>query len=139
MYKACAKFTSHTEGARTMALVAAAWAGNRLACPDMGVAANQAVIGLQQAQLQTEQTRVAQELDRKVRQRTKELGTANAELGRALKQIDSLRDDLQRENVVLREQAAGARGGLAPWQLRRAEALMSENLSVSIPLGQVAE
>lgn len=105
----------------------------------LGVAANQAVIGVQQAQLQIEQTRVAQELDRKVRQRTKELGTANAELGRALKQIDTLRDDLQRENLQLREQAAGARGGLAPWQLRRAEALMSENLSVQVPLGQVAE
>jgi AraC-like DNA-binding protein len=105
----------------------------------LGVAANQAVIGVQQAQLQSEQTRVAQELDRKVRQRTKELGTANAELGRALKQIDTLRDDLQRENLQLREQAAGARGGLAPWQLRRAEALMSGNLSVQVPLGKVAE
>ena len=105
----------------------------------LGVAANQAVIGLQQAQLQAEQTRVALELDRKVRQRTKELGTANAELGRALKQIDSLRDDLQRENLVLREQAAGTRGGLAPWQLKRAEALMSENLGVQVPLGQVAQ
>ena len=105
----------------------------------LGVAANQAVIGVQQAQLQTEQTRVAQELDRRVRQRTKELGTANAELGRALKQIDTLRDDLQRENLQLREQAAGARGGLAPWQLRRAEALMSGNLSVQVPLGKVAE
>ncbi len=105
----------------------------------LGVAANQAVIGLQQAQLRAEQTRVAQELDRKVRQRTKELGTANAELGRALKQIDTLRDDLQRENLLLREQAAGTRGGLAPWQLRRAEALMSENLSVQVSLGKVAE
>jgi AraC-like DNA-binding protein len=105
----------------------------------LGVAANQAVIGLQQAQLRAEQTRVAQELDRKVRQRTKELATANAELGRALKQIDTLRDELQRENLLLREQAAGARGGLAPWQLRRAEALMSENLSVQVSLGKVAE
>jgi AraC-like DNA-binding protein len=105
----------------------------------LGVAANQAVIGLQQAQLRAEQTRMAQELERKVRQRTRELGTANAELGRALKQIDLLRDDLLRENLVLREQAAGTRGGLAPWQLKRAEALMSENLSVQVPLGQVAE
>jgi AraC-like DNA-binding protein len=105
----------------------------------LGVAANQAVIGVQQAQLRAEQTRVAQELDRKVRQRTKELGTANAELGRALKQIDALRDDLRRENLQLREQAAGARGGLAFWQLKRAEALMSENLSVQVPIGQVAE
>jgi AraC-like DNA-binding protein len=105
----------------------------------LGVAANQAVIGLQQAQLHAEQTGIAQELDRKVKQRTKELGTANAQLGRALKQIDTLRDDLQRENLLLREQAAGTRGGLAPWQLKRAEALMSENLSVQVPLGQVAE
>jgi AraC-like DNA-binding protein len=105
----------------------------------LGVAANQAVIGLQQAQLRTEQTRVAHELDRKVRQRTKELGAANAELGRALKQIDALRDNLQRENLLLREQAAGTRGGLAPWQLRRAEALMSENLSMQVSLGKVAE
>ena len=105
----------------------------------LGVAANQAVIGLQAAQLQIEQTRVARELDRMVRLRTKELGTANAELGRALKQIDTLRDDLQRENLVLRKQAAGARGGLAPWQLKRAEALMSENLSVQVPLAQVAQ
>jgi AraC-like DNA-binding protein len=105
----------------------------------LGVAANQAVIGLQHAQLETEQARVARELERKVKQRTKELGTANAELGRALKQIDTLRDDLQCENLLLREQAAGTRGGLAPWQLRRAEALMSENLSVQVPLDQVAE
>ena len=105
----------------------------------LGVAANQAVIGLQQAQLQAEQARVAHDLDRKVRERTKELGTANSQLGRALKQIDRLRDDLRRENLALREQAAGTRGGLAPWQLKRAEALMSENLSVQVPLGKVAE
>jgi AraC-like DNA-binding protein len=105
----------------------------------LGVAANQAVIGVQQAQLQAEQVRVSHELDRKVRQRTKELGAANAELGRALKQIDTLRDDLRRENLQLREQAAATHGGLAPWQLRRAQALMSENLSVRVPLDQVAE
>ena len=105
----------------------------------LGVAANQALIGVQQALRRSEQTRVSQELDQKVRQRTKELGAANAELGRALKQIDTLRDDLRRENLVLREQAAGARGGLAPWQLRRAEALMCENLSIQVPLGRVAE
>ena len=105
----------------------------------LGVAANQAVVGLQQAQLRAEQERVSQELDRMVRQRTKELGTANADLGRALKQIDTLRDDLRRENLQLREEAAATRGGLAPWQLRRAEALMRENLSLQVPLGQVAQ
>jgi AraC-like DNA-binding protein len=105
----------------------------------IGVAANQAIVGLQRARIQADQTRVALELERNVVLRTKELGAANAELGRALRQIDSLRDDLQRENRQLREQAAGAGGGLAPWQLRRVEALMSENLTVQIPLGRVAE
>jgi len=106
----------------------------------LGVAANQAVIGVQHAQLLSEQRRVAQELDRKVWQRTKELEAANAELSRALKQIDALRDAVQRENLVFREQAARNRGGLAPWQLRRAEALMSKNLGQrGAPLGQIAE
>jgi transcriptional regulator GlxA family with amidase domain len=109
----------------------------------LGVAANQAVVGVQQAQLQAQQARVSQELDRKVRQRTKELGTANAELGCALKQIDALRDDLKRENLLLREQAAGARAfrqstGVPPhrWLLdrrvkRAKELLPNSSLSLS--------
>ena len=105
----------------------------------LSVAANQAVIGVQHAQLRASQAAASQELERKVRQRTKELGAANAALGRALKQIDTLRDVLHRENLELREQAAATRGGLAPWQLRRAEALMGQNLSVQVPLDQVAE
>src|SRR5450755_2387305 len=43
----------------------------------LGVAANQALIGLQQAQLLTEQKRVADELDHRVAQRTAELAAAN--------------------------------------------------------------
>jgi PAS domain S-box-containing protein len=46
----------------------------------LSVAANQASIGLQEAQLRSQQTRVAGELDRKVAQRTAELAAANAEL-----------------------------------------------------------
>jgi len=105
----------------------------------LGVAANQGAISVQQAQLLGEQTRVAHELERKVRRRTKELQTANLELERALKQVDRLRDALQRENFALREQAGSARGGLAPWQLKRAEALMSEDLTGRVRLGQLAE
>jgi PAS domain S-box-containing protein len=43
----------------------------------LGIAANQAVIGLQQARLLSEQKRVADELDQSVAQRTAELGAAN--------------------------------------------------------------
>src|SRR6266853_2327672 len=43
----------------------------------LGIAANQAVIGLQQARLLTEQKRVADELDQRVAQRTAELAAAN--------------------------------------------------------------
>jgi PAS domain S-box-containing protein len=43
----------------------------------LGIAANQALIGLQQAQLLTEQKRVADELDQSVAQRTAELAAAN--------------------------------------------------------------
>ena len=43
----------------------------------LGIAANQALIGLQQARLLTEQKRVADELDHRVGQRTAELAAAN--------------------------------------------------------------
>jgi PAS domain S-box-containing protein len=43
----------------------------------LGIAANQALIGLQQARLLTEQKRVADELDQRVAQRTTELAAAN--------------------------------------------------------------
>jgi PAS domain S-box-containing protein len=43
----------------------------------LGIAANQALIGLQQARLLTEQKRVADELDQSVTQRTAELASAN--------------------------------------------------------------
>jgi PAS domain S-box-containing protein len=46
----------------------------------LNVAANQAAIGLQQAQRLNEQMRVANELDRRVEERTQELARANEEL-----------------------------------------------------------
>ncbi|HTS69404.1 MAG TPA: hypothetical protein VMO17_10510, partial [Terriglobia bacterium] len=46
----------------------------------LSVAANQAVVGLQEARLRSEQKRVARELDQKVVQRTQELSLANLEL-----------------------------------------------------------
>jgi len=105
----------------------------------LGVAANQGAIGVQQAQLLGERARIAKELERKVKQRTKELRTANGELERALKQVDTLREALQWENLTLREHAAGTHGGLAPWQLRRAKELLSEDLSARVQLSQLAQ
>jgi PAS domain S-box-containing protein len=46
----------------------------------LSVAANQAVIGLQQSRFRSQQKRVAEELDQRVAQRTAELAVANAEL-----------------------------------------------------------
>jgi len=61
------------------------------------VAANQATIGLQEARLLTQQKRLASELDGRVAQRTRELEAA-------FEEINHLKDRLQDENVVLREQ-----------------------------------
>jgi transcriptional regulator with GAF, ATPase, and Fis domain len=60
----------------------------------LNVATNQAAMGLQEAQLLSEQKRVARELDEKIAERTREL--------------QDLKDQLQRENVVLREQVGEA-------------------------------
>ena len=50
----------------------------------LNVAANQAVIGLQEARLRSQQKRIADELDRLVARRTAELAAANQELKREL-------------------------------------------------------
>jgi Cytochrome bd terminal oxidase subunit II len=56
----------------------------------LSVATNQTAIGLQEARLLSEQKRIASELEETVAQQTREL--------------QDLKDQLQRENVVLREQ-----------------------------------
>jgi transcriptional regulator with GAF, ATPase, and Fis domain len=56
----------------------------------LSVATNQATIGLQEARLLSEQKRIATELEEKFAERTREL--------------QELKDQLERENVVLREQ-----------------------------------
>ncbi|HEY1679190.1 MAG TPA: ATP-binding protein [Candidatus Sulfotelmatobacter sp.] len=56
----------------------------------LNIAANQAVIGLQEARLRSRQKRVADELDRKVRQRTAELVAANAELQLQVAQLQQI-------------------------------------------------
>src|SRR5262245_41374003 len=105
----------------------------------MAVAANQAAIGIHEARLLSEQKRVARELDQRVAQRTTELRAANDELTRALKEIDGLKDAMQRENLVQREQVSIPRGGLTPWQVRRAKQLMHANLDEKLPLSRLAQ
>jgi hypothetical protein len=56
----------------------------------LNIATNQTTIGLQEAWLLSEQKRISSEFDEKVAERTRELQV--------------LKDELQRENVVLREQ-----------------------------------
>jgi AraC-like DNA-binding protein len=104
----------------------------------LGVAVNRATVGLQGALL-TERQRIAEKLDRKVAQHARELRAANFELERALRQIDELKAEPQRENNALREKVSIARGGLAPWQARRAKELMNANLNGKLPLSQLAE
>src|SRR6266480_6878660 len=65
----------------------------------LNLAANQAVIGLQEARLLSEQKRVAEELDRSVAQRTSQLLAANEELEKEIA-------ERKRGEGVLREQAS---------------------------------
>jgi len=61
----------------------------------LSVAANQASIGLQEAQLRNEQKRVASELDRRVAQRTIELAAANQELRKEIAHRKHAQEDLR--------------------------------------------
>ena len=105
----------------------------------LGVGANHAALSLQEAQLLADRARAARELQRNIEGRTSELERANAELRHALSEIRELKNQLQLENVGLRKELAVARGGLAPWQLRRAKELMTANLATQVPLSWLAE
>jgi PAS domain S-box-containing protein len=61
----------------------------------LGVAANQAAVGLQQALLLSEQKRVASELDRRVEQRTTELAVANEGLRKEIASRKRAEEDLR--------------------------------------------
>lgn len=69
----------------------------------LSVAANQASIGLQEAQLRSQQRRVAEELDRRVVQRTAELAAANEELHEARSALQKALDEVQRSEAKLRQ------------------------------------
>jgi len=95
--------------------------------------------GGQEVGLLSEQKRIAEELDRKLAQRTRELHAATIELERARRQIDELKAKLQLQNGALRDGVSIPRGGLAPWQARRAKELLNANLDGKLPLSQLAE
>jgi PAS domain S-box-containing protein len=67
----------------------------------LDVAANQAVIGLQEARLRSQQKRVADELDRQVAQRTAELATANEVLKKELAERGLVEERLGQEEREL--------------------------------------
>jgi signal transduction histidine kinase len=67
----------------------------------LSVAANQASIGLQEAQLRAEQRQVAGELDRRVAQRTLELARANEELRKEIAERRSVEERLRKEEKEL--------------------------------------
>src|SRR5882724_7911499 len=68
----------------------------------LNVAANQAAIGLQEAQLLSEQKRVARELDQRVAQRTGELAATNEELKREIIERSRVEEKLSQDERELR-------------------------------------
>jgi PAS domain S-box-containing protein len=72
----------------------------------LNVAANQAVIGLQEARLRSRQKRVADELDELVTQRTAELATANEELKKELVERKLVEERLGQEERELKRSEA---------------------------------
>ena len=69
----------------------------------LGIAANQALTGLQQARLLTEQKRVADELDQNVVQRTAELAAANEMLRKEVAEHRRAEEALRASEINLRE------------------------------------
>ncbi len=72
----------------------------------LSVAANQAVMGLQEARLRNEQKRVASELDQRVAERTRELITANDELKRQVAERRLAEERLRQEEKELKRSEA---------------------------------
>jgi PAS domain S-box-containing protein len=68
----------------------------------LNVAANQAVIGLQEARLRSQQERIASELDQRVVQRTAELATANEEIEKELAERKLVENRLGQEKRELK-------------------------------------
>jgi len=94
----------------------------------LGIAANQALTGLQQARLLTEQKRVADELDQSVARRTAELAAANEVLRKEVAERRRAEDALKRSEAFLAEGQRLSRVGSFSWRLDTNEITFSEEL-----------
>jgi AraC-like DNA-binding protein len=82
--------------------------------------------------------RASKDLERTIAEHTSALRLANAELETFRTQPGAGRKQLE-ESARPGDELVIARGGLAPWQLRRAKELMSANLDEQFPLSRLAE
>jgi C4-dicarboxylate-specific signal transduction histidine kinase len=94
----------------------------------LGIAANQALIGLQQARLLTEQKRVADELDQNVSQRTAELGAANEVLRKEVAERRRTEEALKHSEAFLAEGQRLSLTGSFSWRVETGEITWSEEL-----------
>jgi len=94
----------------------------------LGIAANQALIGLQQARLLTEQKRVADELDQSVAQRTAELAATNEVLRNEVAERRRAEEALKRSEAFLAEGQRLSRVGSFSWHVESGEITWSDEL-----------
>jgi len=92
------------------------------------IAANQALIGLQQARLFSEQKRIAYELDQRVAQRTAELAAANEILRKEIVERTRAEEALKRSETFLAEGQRLSRIGSFSWRVETGEITWSEEL-----------
>jgi signal transduction histidine kinase len=94
----------------------------------LSVAANQASVGLQEAQLRNRQKQIAEELDHRVAIRTMELAQANDELRKEITERKQAEEKLRRNEVFLAEGQQLARIGSFSWRVAAGEITWSEQL-----------
>lgn len=101
----------------------------------LGVTANQAAIGLQEAKVLNEQKRIASQLDQRVAQRTRELAMANetlkkevAERRAAEVRLSQEEEQLRRSQAFLAEAQRLSSTGSFSWRVRESRMEWSEQL-----------
>src|SRR6266496_446690 len=92
----------------------------------LNLAANQAVIGLQEARLLSEQKRVAEELDQSVAQRTSQLLAANQELEKEIAERERAEEKLRRSKAFLTEGQRISHTGSWGWDVSSGKVAWSE-------------
>src|SRR5438552_5533662 len=92
----------------------------------LNLAANQAVIGLQEARLLREQKRVAEELDQSVAQRTSQLLAANEELQKEIAERKRAEEKLRRSKAFLTEGQRISHTGSWGWHVSSGKVAWSE-------------